>query len=56
MGLLREGNSLAVRFMRDLNVDIEKMRREILKELDPDSAPGAEPEAGGETPPLDKRN
>jgi len=47
LGVLREGNSLAVRIMKDLHVDIEKTRLEILKELNPNFASGAEPQAGG---------
>ena len=47
LGVLREGNSLAVRIMKDLPVDIEKTRQEILKELKPNCASGAEPQAGG---------
>jgi ATP-dependent Clp protease ATP-binding subunit ClpC len=47
LGLLREGEGPAARVLKDAGVDIEKTRREILKELDPNSASGAEPQAGG---------
>jgi len=35
LGLLREGDGVAARVLKNLNVDIEKTRSEILKELDP---------------------
>ena len=35
LGLLGEGDSVAARVLTSLNVDAEKTRREILKELDP---------------------
>jgi hypothetical protein len=35
LGLLREGDGVAARVLRNLDVDIERVRREILKELDP---------------------
>ena len=47
LGILREGNSLAVRIMQDLKADVEKTRQEILNELNPDFASGAEPQAAG---------
>ena len=46
LGLLREGDGVAARVMKDLNVDMEKTRREILRELNPNFASGAEPQAG----------
>ncbi len=36
LGLLREGDGVAARVLRNLDVDIEQTRQEILKELDPD--------------------
>ncbi len=42
LGLLREGEGVASRVLRNLNVDIEKTRIEIMKELDPNFEPGAE--------------
>jgi ATP-dependent Clp protease ATP-binding subunit ClpC len=35
LGLLREGEGVAARVLRNLNVDLEKTRIEIMKELDP---------------------
>src|SRR5213593_3782320 len=35
LGLLREGDGVAARVLTGLNVDLERTRREILKELDP---------------------
>jgi hypothetical protein len=39
LGLLREGEGVAARILRNLSMDIEKTRREILKELDPNFVP-----------------
>lgn len=64
LGLLREGDGVAARVLKDLDVDIEQARQEVLKELDPNySAPeeqtvNAEGEKthdikqGGKTPAL----
>jgi ATP-dependent Clp protease ATP-binding subunit ClpC len=38
LGLLREGDGVAARILRNLDVDIEQTRQEILKELDPNFA------------------
>src|SRR5580765_8280622 len=49
LGLLREGDGVAARVLKSLDVDIERTRNEILKELDPQfsgSQSGAE--GGGE--------
>jgi ATP-dependent Clp protease ATP-binding subunit ClpC len=35
LGLMREGDGLAARVLKDLGVDLERTRLEILKELDP---------------------
>lgn len=35
LGLLREGDGVAARVLKDLEVDIEQARQEVLKELDP---------------------
>jgi ATP-dependent Clp protease ATP-binding subunit ClpC len=35
LGLLREGDGVAGRVLKSMNVDVEQTRREILKELDP---------------------
>ncbi|HEX3989367.1 MAG TPA: ATP-dependent Clp protease ATP-binding subunit [Verrucomicrobiae bacterium] len=53
LGLLREGDGVAARVLKNLDVDIEQTRQEILKELDPhfaasDEAQGA---AAGEGSP-----
>src|SRR6201991_4002025 len=45
LGLLREGEGVAARVFKSLEVDIERTRNEILKELDPNFTP---PEAEGE--------
>ncbi|MCC6233374.1 MAG: ATP-dependent Clp protease ATP-binding subunit, partial [Verrucomicrobiales bacterium] len=53
LGLLREGDGVAARVLKSLDVDIEQTRQEILKELDPNFAAqeegggGAAPEGGG---------
>ncbi|MCX7915152.1 MAG: ATP-dependent Clp protease ATP-binding subunit, partial [Verrucomicrobiae bacterium] len=46
LGLLREGEGAAARILKSLDVDIERCRQEILKELDPNfsSAEGSAPE------------
>ncbi len=55
LGLLREGDGVAARVLKNLDVDIEQTRQEILKELDPNFAAQEEgqpaPEPGGEKPP-----
>src|SRR5512141_503297 len=49
LGLLREGDGVAARVLKNLDVDIEQTRQEILKELDPNFA--AQEESGpGEVP------
>src|SRR6202142_2497368 len=51
LGLLREGEGAAARILKSLDVDIERCRNEILKELDPNFTPSEggveEPEAAG---------
>lgn len=39
LGLLREGDGIAARVMRNLGVDLEKTRQEIVRELNPDFSP-----------------
>src|SRR5450432_3239349 len=47
LGLLREGEGVAARVLKSLEVDIERTRNEILKELDPNFTPAEnEPEPG----------
>src|SRR5512138_3336047 len=50
LGLLREGDGVAARVLKNLDVDIEQTRQEILKELDPNFAAQEEqsqPESSG---------
>src|SRR4030088_126904 len=49
LGLLREGDGVAARVLKNLDVDIEQTRQEILKELDPNFAAQQEeaPTGGG---------
>jgi ATP-dependent Clp protease ATP-binding subunit ClpC len=49
LGLLREGDGVAARVLKNLDVDIEQTRQEILKELDPNFA--AQGEEGGAAAP-----
>src|SRR5512136_2567914 len=49
LGLLREGDGVAARVLKSLDVDIEQTRQEILKELDPNFA-AQEEAAAGEAP------
>ena len=47
LGLLREGDGVAARVLKTLEVDIERTRNEVLKELDPNFTSGeAESEEG----------
>src|SRR5256714_2993919 len=49
LGLLREGDGVAARVLKNLDVDIEQTRQEILKELDPNfSAQEEQPSASAE--------
>ncbi len=51
LGLLREDEGVAARVLKNLNVDIEHTRAEVLKELDPNFEPAEEaPAAAGTTP------
>src|SRR6266550_2792541 len=49
LGLLREGEGVAARVLKTLDIDIERTRNEILKELDPNFTPpeGEAEEAAG---------
>jgi ATP-dependent Clp protease ATP-binding subunit ClpC len=40
LGLLREGDGVAVRVLKQFKVDLEQTRKEILRELDPNFMPG----------------
>jgi len=65
LGLLREGEGVAARVLKSLDIDIERTRNEILRELDPQfsggeagAGGGEEAAAGGPTrnnPPEDKK-
>jgi ATP-dependent Clp protease ATP-binding subunit ClpC len=52
LGLLREGDGVAARVLKNLDIDIEQTRQEILKELDPNFSAQEEqqPPPGGEQP------
>jgi ATP-dependent Clp protease ATP-binding subunit ClpC len=52
LGLLREGEGVAARVLKSLEVDIERTRNEILKELDPNFS-AQEGEGGGESIPTE---
>jgi ATP-dependent Clp protease ATP-binding subunit ClpC len=55
LGLLREGEGVAARVLKSLEVDIERTRNEILKELDPNfTPPENDPELGGSGEPSKK--
>jgi ATP-dependent Clp protease ATP-binding subunit ClpC len=40
LGLLREGEGVAARVLKSLDIDIERTRNEILRELDPQFSGG----------------
>ncbi|MDF9826900.1 ATP-dependent Clp protease ATP-binding subunit ClpC [Ereboglobus sp. PH5-10] len=46
LGLLREGEGVAARVLKSLDIDIERTRNEILRELDPNFTGGAGSSAG----------
>jgi ATP-dependent Clp protease ATP-binding subunit ClpC len=50
LGLLREGDGVAARVLKNLDVDIEQTRQEILKELDPQFTSPDEAQASGTDP------
>lgn len=51
LGLLREGDGVAARVLKDLDVDIEQARQEVLKELDPNYSAPEDPSPAGEPAP-----
>jgi ATP-dependent Clp protease ATP-binding subunit ClpC len=60
LGLLREGEGVAARVLKSLDVDIERCRNEILSELDPNFAgdseePAGPPPVGGPPPSVEER-
>ena len=46
LGLLREGEGVAARVLKSLELDIERTRNEILKELDPNFTPSESDQEG----------
>jgi len=54
LGLLREGEGVAARVLKNLEVDIERTRNEILKELDPNFS--ADEESGESAVPAEAGN
>src|SRR5258707_524246 len=50
LGLLREGDGVAARVLKNLDIDIEQTRQEILKELDPNFSASEEQQTPGENP------
>ncbi len=48
LGLLREGEGVAARVLKSLELDIERTRNEILKELDPNFTPSESEQEGAE--------
>ncbi len=58
LGLLREGDGVAARVLKSLDVDIERARQEILKELDPnlqENIESGEPVGSGSPPKEEKK-
>jgi len=59
LGLLREGEGVASQVLRNLNINVDTTRTEVMKELDPnyepdESAPAPEPQSGQKAQPGDK--
>ena len=55
--MLREGEGVAARVLKNLEVDIERTRKEILKELDPNfTPPEGEPERRATGEPAAKKD
>src|SRR5246500_2180591 len=48
LGLLKEGEGVAARVLKSLEIDIERTKNEIQKELDPNFTPAESEESGGE--------
>ncbi len=55
LGLLREGEGVAARVLKNLEVDIERTRNEILHALDPNFTPQDDYGEGGESTPGDPK-
>jgi ATP-dependent Clp protease ATP-binding subunit ClpC len=56
LGLLREGEGAGARILKALDVDIEKCRNEILKELDPNFTPSEGGMEEGEAPATGRKD
>lgn len=56
LGLLREGEGVAARVLKSLDVDIERCRSEILAELDPNVSGDPEETASAGSAPDDKKD
>ena len=56
LGLLREGEGAGARILKSLDVDIERCRNEILKELDPNFQPSEGGVEEGEAPGSPKKD
>ena len=48
LGLLREGEGVAARVLKNLEVDLDRTRNEVLRELDPNFTPSEEGDEGEE--------
>ncbi|WFB34908.1 ATP-dependent Clp protease ATP-binding subunit [Kiritimatiellota bacterium B12222] len=55
LGLLREGEGVAARVLKNLNVDLEKTRIEIMKELDPGYDPSEDSQMGTQDGPASEK-
>lgn len=54
LGMLREGDGVAARVLRNLDVDLEETRKVILKELDPNFVPESREEVPASPTPNEK--
>ena len=56
LGLLREGEGVAARVLKTLNIDIERCRNEVLSELDPNFSGEVESSAANSSPDEEKKD
>ena len=56
LGLLREGEGVAARVLKSLNIDIERCRNEVLSELDPNFSGEVESSAVNSSPDEEKKD
>ena len=54
LGLLKEGEGVAARVLQQLDVDLERCRKEILADIDPSAADESAEKKDGETPPPEE--